>query len=236
MSADNPTAGNLVAGATDKADDPDRERRFFWLTVFQYALIAAVAIAFVGVMLWRLDNLGELANLDAARGLITFVITVGTVAIAIMLSLTAIVTRDFERRIVVGKEILTILVAVLGTIVGFYYGASNKPAAPGGTGGASNPAGISIEAPKLNRGTDGALTLSANITGGTKPYEYGVTFTPDTIAPIKNKKTEGQITEAIVLPTPAPAEVTITIQGKDQTGSDFAFNKDGKIKTQVPKQ
>lgn len=237
MSAENsalPAAGGQTADTQANANTATQTNpKFFWLTVFQYGLIAAVTIAFVVGMLWRLNNLQELANLDIARGLITFVVTVGTIAIAIMLALTAIMTRDFEQRIVVGKEILTILVAVLGTIVGFYYGASNNPAT--NTGGANNPPPITIEAPKINRASDGALTLGANITGGTKPYNYNVTFSPETITPIQNKETDGPITSRIELPNPAPTEITVMIQGKDKTGADFAFNKDGKIKTPVPK-
>lgn len=236
MSAENPalpTAGTQTADTQAHANTATQTNpKFFWLTVFQYGLIAAVTIAFVVGMLWRLNNLQELADLNIARGLITFVVTVGTIAIAIMLALTAIMTREFEQRIVVGKEILTILVAVLGTIVGFYYGASNNPAT---TGGDNNPPPISIEAPKLDRASDGALTLNANITGGTKPYTYNVTFSPDTIKPIQNKESDGPIASRIELPNPAPSAITVMIQGKDKTGADFAFNKDGKITTPVPK-
>ena len=216
-----------VKPTADSHSDP----RFFWLTVFQYVVIALVTIIFVGAMIWKLDSVDELADMQTARGLITFVITIGTVAIAIMLSLTAILTRDFERRIVVGKEILTILVAVLGTIVGFYYGAAAKPSEPGGT---NNAPGISVEPPKLNRASDGSITLSANITGGAAPYQYSVKFSPETIGPIDNKQTDGPISAPITLPSPAPKDITVMIQGKDKNGGEFNFNKDGKIKTPVP--
>jgi hypothetical protein len=205
------------------------------LTVFQYVVIAVVTGAFVLAIVYKLGRLEDLAQLEVARGLITFLVTLGTVAIAIMLSLTAILTRDFDKRIVVGKEILTILVAVLGTIVGFYYGATAaKPAEPGGANNANNRPAISVEAPKLTRGSDGALTLTANLTGGTKPYQYSVKFSPETIGPIDNKQTDGQISAPVTLPSPAPKEITVFIQGKDQNGGEFSFNKDGKIKTPVP--
>ena len=208
--------------------------RFFWLTVFQYGLIGFVTVIFVIAIVWRLQRLDELANLETARGLITFVITAGTVTIAIMLALTAVVTRDFDKRIVVGKEILTILVAVLGTIVGFYYGASTAKSSE--TAGSNNRPAISVEAPKVNRASDGTLTLTANITGGTKPYQYSVKFTPDTIKAVENQETEGQISLPVAAPSPAPADIIVVIQGKDKNGTEFTFNKDAKIKTPVPQK
>ena len=230
MAADeNVVKADIKPAAAETHSDP----RFFWLTVFQYGVIAAVTIAFVLAIIYRLDSVDKLANLETARGLITFLITLGTVAIAIMLTLTAILTRDFNQRIVVGKEILTILVAVLGTIVGFYYGASKTAEAGGANNGANSKTAISIEEPKLTRGSDGALTLTANITGGTKPYQYSVKFEPNTIAPVDNK-TDGKISAPITLPSPAPKEITVIIQGKDTNGVEFNSNKDGKIKTPVP--
>jgi hypothetical protein len=206
------------------------------LTVFQYAVIAAVTAVFVIAIFYRLGNLSDLANMETARGLITFLITLGTVAIAIMLSLTAILTRDFQQRIVVGKEILTLLVAVLGTIVGFYYGAAAKPTEPGaGSGTAGTAAAISVQEPKLARASDGTFTLTTNITGnGTKPFTYNVKFSPETISPINNKQTDGEISAPVSLPNPAPKEITVSIEGTDKNGKPFSFNKDGKIKTAVP--
>jgi hypothetical protein len=118
----NPNPPDGVAGAGNQAPrvDEPRDPRFFWLTVVQYLLIFVVTIVFVWVLAGGIKTTKDLGDLDTARGLITFVIAVSTVAIAVLLTLTAIVTRDFDKRIAVGKEILTVLVGVLGTIVGFY--------------------------------------------------------------------------------------------------------------------
>jgi len=221
-----------VNGENRPAAESHPDPRFFYLTVFEYVVIAVVTVAFVAAIIYKLGSVEDLARLEVARGLITFLVTLGTVAIAIMLSLTAILTRDFDKRIVVGKEILTILVAVLGTIVGFYYGAT--AAKPAEAGGANNRSAISVEAPKLSRGSDGSLTLTANITGGATPYHYSVKFSPETIGAIDNKETDGQISVPVTLPSPAPKEISVSIQGKDQNGIEFNFNKDGKIKTPVP--
>jgi len=223
---------NVVGGAggnqPPQPDEP-KDSRFFWLTVFQYILIAAVAVIFVFVLAGGAKTTGNLGNIEEARGLITFVISVGTIAIAIILALAAILIRDFEKRLGVGKEILTILVAVLGTIVGFYYGAAKKETPP-----AQISSALRITPPELAR--DDKVTISVSLTGGTPPYTYTVKFTPDKIPPVPVKDSAtGEINEDIPgTAVPADAkEVGFLIEGKDKTGAPFAINKDGKQKIQV---
>lgn len=211
----------------ERVPDPD-DRRWFWLTAFQYGLIALVTIIFVLAIVLRLNDLSDLRDMDTARGLITFVITLGTVAIAVMLALTAVVVRDFDKRIGVGKEILTILVGVLGTIVGFYYGAAVSKNAP-----AKENTQISVAATKIVQ-SNGTATLTTSVEGGTKPYHYSIKFSSGAIPPILDKDSaDGQIKETFALPVPAPTEVVVTIEGKDKDGKEFSFNRDLKTKTPI---
>ena len=78
----------------------------------------------------QMPLLARLSDVAAARGLITFVFTVGVIALALII-VTANVTsgdgdsRNFER----SKEILTSLIAIMGTIMGFYFGKADDPPA-----------------------------------------------------------------------------------------------------------
>jgi len=233
----NPNApAGAGGGAPSPPPDEPRDPRWFWLTVSQYALIATVTITFVWVLSSGITNVKDLADLDIARGLITFVITVATVAIAMMLALTAIVTRDFDKRIAVGKEVLTILVGVLGTIVGFYYGAATTKKDTGQSGASAPAAQISfaqVEPKQLQ--SDGTATLSTKLTGGTPPYRYSIRFMPDTIPAIENQESaNGDISHAFKAAVPAgTTDVVIRIEGKDKNDVAFAYNKDGKQKIPV---
>src|SRR5207244_1723808 len=183
-----------------------------------------------------ISNVKDLADPDTARGLITFVFAVATIAIAMMMALTAMVTRDFDKRIAVGKEVLTILVGVLGTIVGFYFGAATKKET-GQTGEKPAAAQISFASVKIipePLQSGGPATLSIRLSGGTPPYRYGVRFTPDTIPAIENQESSsGEITHEFKAAVPPGTEVVVSIEGKDKNGVDFAYNKDRKLKTPV---
>lgn len=223
--------GNIQPTAT--ADEP-KDSRWFYLTVAQNLLIFFVTIAFVYTLANGVSDVRQLADMEVARGLITFVIAVGTVAIAVMMAVTAMVTRDFEKRIGVGKEILTLLVGVLGTIVGFYYGATlNKNAVLPAVATAQILAAPVKFTPESAQ-SGATITLNTKLSGGTPPYRYSIKFAPDTIPAIENQESAtGEINQQFKANLPAGTEVTFYIEGKDKNDAAFAVNKEGKQKITV---
>jgi hypothetical protein len=98
----------------------------------QYLVFGGMAFVVLGLLVAGVLQGGLLeflSSVSGARGLITFLIAIGTIAIAVILTLASVImeaddSEELKERLSKGKEILTVLVGVLGTIVGFYF-ASN---------------------------------------------------------------------------------------------------------------
>jgi len=135
VSATDPADGTLVnqGSAVDLeiSTGPKRD----WSQYIPTALFTLLGLIVLGLIVYGVTQssgsfLASLAQKDTARGLITFLITVATVGIALILAISTIVTSEGEggdKRFDRGKQVLSVLIGVLGTIVGFYFGSSEQP-------------------------------------------------------------------------------------------------------------
>ena len=127
------------------ADEQQPNRNAWWQGIFTNifdpknigGFITIVFIAALFAILGRaiFDDkfLTSLGRVEVARGLITSLISIGVVGIAVVIILANytsgqetnenhdLLQEKFNR----GKDILAILVGILGTIVGFYFGSTN---------------------------------------------------------------------------------------------------------------
>jgi len=144
------------------------------------ALFTLLGVVLLGVIVYGVTQksgsvLTSLANKDNARGLITFLIAIATVGIAIILAISTIVLPEGDegdKRFDRGKQVLTILIGVLGTIVGFYFGSApdtKTGQAPGAVIGQAQV--LTITTSDLPPGRISALYKSTTLqaTGGTPP-------------------------------------------------------------------
>ena len=235
-------AAKKTDGANGNGNGPDdqsrpsttREKIFPWLTVGQYGVLGLIGVIIVYFLFSGLlgSNTGPflfaLSKPEVARGIITFLVAAGTVSLAVLLVMAAIMSsgsKDLEHRFAFGKEVLTLLIGILGTIVGFYYGSANE----NGPSLTISPVALSEPAPQIG----GNFTLDAMIVGGAPPYTYSIKFNPpNIISDVIDQQSAGAIHHEFTIPTDKGATadqvITFTIDVKDAKDQTFTYNQDGK--------
>lgn len=104
----------------------DRKRQFVSDNATALLVGSLVILLFVVFLfaLWPGGLLESLSDIPTARGLITFIFAFGLIFVALFLLIALFVDRDDDvnEKFSSAKEIFTALIAVLGTIMGFYFG------------------------------------------------------------------------------------------------------------------
>jgi hypothetical protein len=198
------------------------------VTILFKLALAVIAIYFIYIIASKInegeDFLTNLRDPAVVRGFITFIIAFATIAIALILVMAAFYVDEpagektnLKDRFDMGKGVLTALIGILGTIVGFYFG-SIQATPPAATVLKVADAKVSSNAPKQGE----TIKLSFQVTGGKAPYLYTVTFPAQTtIAPLKDKTSEdGKVSENIVVPDTTAPNTELTPIKIEVTDSD----------------
>ncbi|HVR27081.1 MAG TPA: PASTA domain-containing protein [Candidatus Polarisedimenticolia bacterium] len=135
ISDTNPDAGTLVSPGSEVELDISNGPKSNWTQYVPTALFMLLGLTVLGLIVYAITQsdqafLSSLADKERARGLITFLIAISTVGVAIILSISTLILAagdDGDKRFDRGKQVLSVLIGVLGTIVGFYFGAETKP-------------------------------------------------------------------------------------------------------------
>jgi hypothetical protein len=172
------------------------------IVAIAFGMVLAI-ILLIGATTLGLDKglvLIKMGQVEFARGLITYlfaVVTIGTAVVLVVSALTSDESPANERRFERGKEILSLLLGVFGTIVGFYFGsevaAKGQPAET-----IVKIAPLRLSASSVGSGADFTLTTYAS--GGKAPYKYGVGFDKDEIKPEIPVDPNGWITKTLAAP------------------------------------
>jgi heme/copper-type cytochrome/quinol oxidase subunit 2 len=238
-----PAAMDTGMPAAPPAPPRQLGRRDFWLMVIRYILFI-LGLVFLVVLVWKGSGdegiLKSLRDVETARGMITFLIAATTVGVALILALSTIINEndDLKHRFDMGKEVLTLLIGVLGTIVGFYYGASvsNGDAPP-----EVEMAAVAISPKEVEPG--GEVTIATRVTGGEEPYTYSITFNPPADMPeIEDEPAleGGYLVQRVTIPaqgiTPG-TEIAFKITATDNDGHQVVNDEEGsKFVVKTPAQ
>lgn len=209
-----------------KGKDP-----WFYVSVWQNITLGILGLFFAGVLVVGIlggggKNMVRLANPEIARGVITYLVAVATMGIAMILAMAAIMKggSDLDKRFAFGKEVLTLLIGVLGTIIGFYYGSAAKSGEE-----KSQPLAVaSVEIEPAEPIVGQEFTLSANISGGTAPYIYTIRFSPDVVKPAVQDETseDGKITHKLLVSGPQAQPIDFQIDVTDSENKTYTYNQD----------
>ncbi len=194
-----------------------------WTNLMFFVLGLGLLAVIVGGIWSERGFLIALADEENARGLITFLIAITTVGIALILAISTIVLKsgeDNDARFDRGKQVLTMLIGVLGTIVGFYFGSAQN------NDNAQAPltvTAVECQPTSINSGTSAtcSVTLSAESSGNgvvvTLASDNAAITVPNSIpVPVGTASAEfsaqaGTVTEA------QKATVTATLNEAKQT-------------------
>jgi hypothetical protein len=176
---------------------------FVYLLPFGILIIAMALLAYIGYGIYNSNFITHLENPAIARGIITFLFTLSTVVIALLIVLGSLLgtnVAELSPRFQQGKEVLTILIGVFGTIVGFYFGQAREVQARG-----------ALAVPTLAVPTLGDISPSSAAAGATLPL---VKISGQNLGRVRNVKLIKDGSQPILATNvqPAPTEITCQFQ------------------------
>jgi hypothetical protein len=183
--------------------------------VFIAVMIVVSVIALIGAAVVGMDRgqvLSAMARSEFARGLITYLFAVVTIGTAVVLVLAALLSSGdsvSEKRFQNGKEILSLLLGLFGTMVGFYFG-SETASAPRSDAAVFRMSSIDVTPDTVR--ADGRITIRAVVSGGTPPYRFGIAFGKEDPKPEEVVPTSGWIVKEVPVSSAARAGEILVVR------------------------
>src|SRR5262249_44121986 len=174
-----------------------------------------IAVGVVWGMFINRSFFDLMAQPDHARGLITFLFSFATIAIIVLVAVAVFWMEkdEVEARFAHAQDVITILVGVLGTVLGFYFG----------TASAGSPPRLSVAA--VTVAPDSAIAgdkvrVSTKVSGGISPYQHDVifesssgTFDASKMNVAGRSSPTGDGSEEISVPPQGPSPLELTARG-----------------------
>jgi hypothetical protein len=182
-------------------------------------LAGVLFLLFTAIVGWDKGHvLQDMGKIEYARGLITYLFAVVTIGTAVLLVVSALIgpadeahDKQFER----GKEILSLLLGVFGTIVGFYFGSEVAK----GAEQMLRVAPIHLSSPAVAPGAK--FNIATVVSGGLPPYRFGVGLDNPSVDTTEEVDKNGWIEKELTAPPTANEQVvTITLRVQDAHGHE----------------
>jgi uncharacterized membrane protein len=164
------------------------------------SVVGVLGLIFFAMLGWDNGVLKSMAGLEFTRGLITYlfaIVTIGTAVVLVVFTLSNGNSEEYEKKFQRGKEILSLLLGVFGTIVGFYFGSASSEGAHTG----ASPVSITPLLLSKTSVTSGErFTVTAAVSGGVSPFRYRLEFGGKILADDQEATAGGWIVRDIEAP------------------------------------
>lgn len=186
-------------------------------------LIAGSIVLFISLLILTASMgwdkglvLESMGNISFARGMITYLFGVGTIGTAVVLVVFALTEKaeESDKRFQHGKEVLSLLLGIFGTMVGFYFGSETA---------SKGEDALRMIQPRLSvaSATKGStFSLTTAVVGGKAPYRFGISVDSDTLNPAdlkENVELGGWIVKDLTVPASATPgkQISVTVGIRD---------------------
>ncbi len=198
-----------------KTTDKDNDNKKI-VMIINYGLILILIFGILYAVYQNVPVLNSLSDPSFARGLITFIIAIATIGLAFIMVFQSFSGEASDNTFRRAREVFTGLMGILGTIVGFYFGSSEKPSAP-----------LDVATVKV---ADGQLITYAS--GGIRPYKYSITSTDKNFKQIDGSSEEGWVI-ATVNQAPMPgSQITVNVTDNKETKASRKIDFPAKVTLQ----
>jgi hypothetical protein len=178
-------------------------------------LLLLAGLVVVGLLAWGLSStrfLAAIADFNQIRGIITFIFAVLASAIIVITTVAIFFVDDkYLGRIDKARDLLTVVVGILGTIIGFYFGAGTVAGDNANSKGASSSSAFAITQTIGNKGA-----ILVTITGAQAPFKAAVKGDKDRIPLAADLNDPNRLLLSINDALPCPAGVTLFVLDKDE--------------------
>lgn len=157
-----------------------------WPKWASYGAIIGATLLIIIVFVFDQERLKLLSDVSAARGFITFIFTVGTISLFLVITAATVFDstsshKDIYQR---SKTILAMLIGIFGTVLGFYFGASDDSGAIGNMIEVGEIEFVKQKPDLVN----GKFALKTSVSGGEKPYTFVMNIYDVDGKPLENTK------------------------------------------------
>jgi hypothetical protein len=171
------------------------------------------ALGWIGLYIFRPGSIG---SIDQSRSMLAIIFSIGTIATAFCLMLGAFLsagTETVKDRFTLANQVLTPLIGIMGTILGFYFGTANDKKA------AEPLAIVDVMVAKNTVKPGESLPITAIVSGGQGPWEFSLAFDNNALPAVRRKVASQNFRESIAIPAGQKGQLGVTVEVTDSAGA-----------------